>query len=161
MAGATAGDWGGRNRSSIEEIVCRLDKLLQAVDEASGPDADASGVEPDMIYDARRTLKAEEERARLFGADMFPNPGWVILLHLFVSGAEGRQVNIAGACAAAGVPETVALRHIAVLVAAKLIRRQSHHSHQTATHLRLTPSGEEKLCGYFSRAPRDEGAAAA
>jgi DNA-binding MarR family transcriptional regulator len=150
-----------RGLASIDDILNRIDTLLRIVDEVPEPDFSPAAVEAEVVEAAYRALKAEQERAQLFGADMFPNPGWAILLHLFVSGAEGRHVNSAGLCAPAGVPETVALRHLAVLVAAKLVRRQPHHSSADSIYLALTPEGKKRLCDYFSRAPRDRDAAAA
>jgi DNA-binding MarR family transcriptional regulator len=161
MAGGRSGSSARKRGSAIEEIVCRLDDLLRTVDEMPRPEPGSRGLEPDMIDAAARLLKAEQERAQQFGPDMFPNPGWAILLHLFVSRAQGRYVDMAAACATAGVAENVALRHVAVLVAAKLVRRQQIHADRGEIYLTLTPIGEERLCEYFNRAPRDKGAAAA
>jgi hypothetical protein len=161
VKGAKAASLTQRNGKGIEEIVWRLDNLLQAVDEVPAPDLGPSGLEPDLVVAARRMLKEEQERGQLFGPDMFPNPGWAIVLHLFVCAAEGRSVSLEGACAAAGVPEDVALRHIAVLVAAKLVRRQARHGYADTIYLTLTPAGETCLRGFFNRDPRDKDAAAA
>ena len=147
--------------ASIEDILCRIDNLLRIVDEVPSADLQLKGAGAEMVDAAARALKAEQERAEFFGPDMFPNPGWAILLQIFVSGAKGDAVDTDALCAAAGVPETVALRHLAVLVSAKLVRRQPRRGSPETTCLTLTPAGEKALCDYFSRAPRDRDAAAA
>ena len=147
--------------ASIEDILCRIDHLLRIVDEVpcAGLQLKVAGAE--MVEAAASALRAEQERATFFGADMFPNPGWAMLLQIYVSDARGNAVDTDALCAAAGVPETVALRHLAVLVSAKLVRRQPHAGRPEATCLALTPAGEKALCDYFSRAPRERDAAAA
>lgn len=154
------GSWAGRRDGGIEDIVLRLDDLLRAVEELPGGAAADKDVEAEMLDAARRTLDAERARGRLFSPDMFPNPGWAMLLHLLISGGEGRQVDTRAACAAAGVPENVALRHIAVLVAGKLVRREPGRD-DPATYLALTPLGKATLCEYFGGAPKARDAAAA
>ena len=147
--------------ASIEDILCRIDNLLRIVDEVPGADLPLGGAEAEIVEAASRALEAEQERAHHFGADMFPNPGWAMLLQIFVSRAKGGAVDTDMLCAAAGVPETVALRHLAVLVSAKLVRRQPHGGKPETSCLALTAAGEKALCDYFSRAPRERDAAAA
>jgi DNA-binding MarR family transcriptional regulator len=151
----------GAGLSSIEDILGRIDNLLNAVAEVPGSASPGSEMQAETVAAAYRALKAEQKRAQSFGADMFLNPGWAILLHLFVSGAEGRYVNSAGICAAAGVPEHVALRHLAVLVAAKLVRREGSQDNSATARLMLTAAGEKRLGEYFSPASPDRDAAAA
>jgi DNA-binding MarR family transcriptional regulator len=131
------------------------------VEEVPGSCVSASEVEAELVEAAHRALRAEQERSELFGPDLFPNPAWAMLLHLFVSDTEGRPVTSSGICAAAGVTETVALRNLAVLVTAKLVRRQPQPGNPGAIYLTLTPAGKERLCEYFSQRPRDRDAAAA
>jgi DNA-binding MarR family transcriptional regulator len=149
----------GTGLASVEDILCRIDNLLSLVEEVPGPDL--TSVDGGTVEAARNALQAEQDRARLFGADMFPNPGWAILLHLFVAGAEGEEVDSGALCAAAGVPDTVALRHLAVMVAAKLVTRRPHSNNPGATYLTLTPAGETALSDYFSRTPGARDAVAA
>jgi hypothetical protein len=151
----------GAGLASIEDLLGRIDNLLRIVDEVPGGQLQLKGAETEIVEAAGRALKVEQERARFFGAEMFFNPGWAILLHLFVSSANGRPVDTGNLCLAAGVPDTVALRHLAVLVSANFVRRRPNPDHPGATCLTLTALGEKALCDYFSRAPRERDAAAA
>ncbi len=145
----------------IEEIVRRLDELLRAMDEV--PAAGPAGIiaQDGMLEAARHALWAQRERERVFGRGLFADPAWDILLELFVAGAEGRQANVVSVCAAAGVPETVALRCIALLVAGKLVRRQPHSADPQGIYLVLSDSGAATLCEYLSQTMKDAGGAAA
>jgi DNA-binding MarR family transcriptional regulator len=151
----------GPGLASVEDILARVENLLRTVEELPGSCVSASDFEADLVEAAHRALRSEKKRSELFGAELFANPGWAMLLHLFVSSAEGRPVTSSGICAAAGVTETVALRHLAVLVTAKLVRRQPHPGNPGAIELALTPAGKKRLCDYFSQRPRDRDAAAA
>jgi hypothetical protein len=153
--------WTRRKASPIDEAIARLNELLRAVDEVSAPEIADDVVEEEIAAAALRAIKAEQERARLFGADLFPNPGWSILLHLFLSGLEGRQVSMAALCAATGLPEAVALRHVSVLVGANLVRRQAVKCDIQATYLMLSSEGKRRLCTYFNPGQTDRDAAAA
>jgi hypothetical protein len=147
--------------ASVEEILARVENLLRTVEEVPGSCVSPAEAEAELVEAACRALRAEQARSELFGRDLFPNPGWAMLLHLFVSDAEGRPVTSAGICAAAGVSETVALRHLAVLVTAKLVRRQPQPGNPGTIYLTLAPAGKKRLCDYFSQRPRDRDAAAA
>jgi DNA-binding MarR family transcriptional regulator len=149
----------GTGLATIEDILRRIDNLLRIVDEVPAPDL--SGVDGGIVEAARKALQAEQDRARLFGADMFPNPGWAILLHLFVAASEGHELDGDALSAAAGVPQPVALRHLATLVSAKLVRRQPHPDRPDATYLTLAPAGERALYEYLGRTPTNVDAAAA
>ena len=151
---------GGGKPGNIEDIVQRLDALLRTMDEV--PSGGASGaVRRDMLEAAQRSLAALRERERLFGAGLFTDPAWTILLQLFVAGEEGREAKSETLCVAAAVPETVALRCIALLVLAKLVKRRARLSEREGTYLELTEAGQARLCDYFNRVTADGGGAAA
>ena len=151
---------GEGQRGDIEDIVQRLDALLRTMDEVPGGAAPIP-VRQDIMEAARKSLSALRERGRLFGAGLFTDPAWTILLQLFVAGEEGRKAKAECVCAAASVPETVALRCIALLVSAKLVKRRPHAGDPAGTYLELTEAGRARLCEYFNRVMADGGGAAA
>lgn len=75
---------------------------------------------------------------------------WDILLDLYASGGEGRQVSVSSACLAACVPSTTALRHIARLVAQGLIERHAAPTDARRTFLTLTDQGQSTMDQYLS-----------
>ena len=156
----TSSPGGGGKPGDIEDVVKRLDALLRTMDEV--PAAAASmPVGQDIVEAGRRSLAALRERERLFGVGLFTDPAWTILIHLFVASEEGRTARAECVCAAAAVPETVAMPCIALLVSAKLVKRRPHHGDPQATYLELTEAAQVRLCDYFSRTMADGGGVAA
>jgi len=73
---------------------------------------------------ARAYLKARRARDNLFPPELFGEAAWDILLDLYVSEIEERDVSITSACVASGVAPTTALRWISKLLDAELIVRR-------------------------------------
>jgi DNA-binding MarR family transcriptional regulator len=73
---------------------------------------------------AEGILASRRLRDDLFGAEMFADPAWDMLLHLFVSGEQGRAVPVSCLCAASAVPQSTALRWIDTLANAGLLDRR-------------------------------------
>jgi DNA-binding MarR family transcriptional regulator len=61
---------------------------------------------------AKAWQRASAVRRRIFeeGESLFSDPGWDILLDLYIEDAEHRSVSVSSACIAAGVPPTTGLR---------------------------------------------------
>jgi PAS domain S-box-containing protein len=72
---------------------------------------------------ARRLYKARRTRERFFPPDLFSEPGWDLLLDLYVAHHEARTVTTLSACIAANVPSSTGLRWVEKLEAMALIAR--------------------------------------
>ena len=135
--GEAVADPDGQLRRSLREgddALARIDPLPPAA----------------LLAQARRLSAARLIRDRIFGRDLFPNPAWNILLELFVAAEEGRNVTIKGACVAAGVPQSTALRHIAHLIEVRLAGRAQHPSDARSAYLKLTDRGRARMVGFIS-----------
>ena len=73
---------------------------------------------------ARELWRERRLRTRYFAADLFAEPAWDMLLDLYASAAEGRKLGVRGACRAACVPPTTALRYVNALVGRGLLVRR-------------------------------------
>jgi hypothetical protein len=104
----------------------------------------------ELLAVARRFLLARQVRDEVFGNGEFLNPGWNILLELFIAGEEGRNVTIKSACVAACVPQSTALRHIAHLIDVQLAARAQHPSDARSAYLKLTEPGRMKMVAFLS-----------
>ncbi|MEA3042042.1 MAG: hypothetical protein QOC65_1531 [Sphingomonadales bacterium] len=135
--GETVADPGGEFRRSFREAEERMPAIEPL------PPAE-------LLSEARRLSAARLIRDRLFGRDLFPNPAWNILLELFVAAEEGRNVTIKGACVAAAVPQSTALRHIAHLIEVRLTARAQHPSDARSAYLKLTDRGRSKMVAFIS-----------
>jgi hypothetical protein len=73
---------------------------------------------------AAEILRARRQRERVFGANLFADPAWDMMLELFVQEDRGNTVHVSSLCMASAVPTTTALRWIGTLTEAKLIERR-------------------------------------
>ena len=69
-------------------------------------------------------LQSRRQRERVFGANLFADPAWDMLLELFVQEERGNVTHVSSLCMASAVPTTTALRWIGTLTEAKLIERR-------------------------------------
>jgi hypothetical protein len=120
---------GGRTVTSVERHVESSDTELAAV--------------------AQKYLRMRRKRADLFGADLFADPAWEILLDLFAAGIEGRVVSITSACIASGVPTTTALRWIALLVSRGLVCRAPDARDHRRSHLYLSTEAKATMAEWL------------
>lgn len=79
----------------------------------------------------------------------FGEPGWDILLDLFVAKLSGLKISITSVCIASQVPPTTALRWLAVLEAEGLIYKTVDAKDRRRTWVELTESGNESMTAYF------------
>ena len=74
-----------------------------------------------------------------FGADIFADPAWDIILDLYIHNSKHQDVCVTSACAAAMVPITTALRYITVLSDRGMIERSKNQKDGRSYLLRLSP----------------------
>jgi DNA-binding MarR family transcriptional regulator len=150
------GDWTGLAGGTGALLADPRDRMGGMRDE----DGDAlGGIEPlpaaDLLSAARRMATARRVRDQVFGFGLFLNPGWNILLELFVAGEEGRNVTIKSACVAACVPQSTALRHIAHLIDVRLAIRAQHPSDARSAYLKLTDRGRTRMVAFLTLSEGD------
>lgn len=149
---------GGRG---MDEIARRLDDLLKAMTEVPPPQPATASVEADQIAAARRERAERRQRDRVFGPAIFADHSWDILLDLFISLGEEREVTVFTICREMAVPEAPVLRCIATLIGAQLVLRQAQESDPRRMLLALTAQGFEMMSDYFNRMAATPGDAAA
>lgn len=91
----------------------------------------------------RAIAEYERRRARdtFVSEPIFREPGWDILLDLYIMAARGKRVAISSACIASNVPATTALRWLAILEGESLIGRASDDADQRRIYVELTETG--------------------
>lgn len=89
-----------------------------------------------QIYAMRRRRDASFE-----GYDLLGEPGWDILLDLFIGELEGARIQVSSVCLDAGVPSTTILRWLARLEQDGLIYRAADNIDGRRRFVRLTESG--------------------
>ena len=100
---------------------------------------------------ARKLLKQAALREAFFAPNLFAEPAWIMLLLLFISTAEGKNVSVSSLCFASRVPSTTALRWVRTLEGMKLVKRVRDPHDQRRTHMRLTIGGFSHMKNYLLR----------
>lgn len=169
LAVVTATRGGGRVREGGEEaerqarlnaeiarIAGRLAELGQADDRGPSGAADvhtgfaaASAAPAIDARGVRDVIRARRMRDRFFGAGLFEDPAWDMLLDLFAARLEGRQVSVSSLCIAAAVAPTTALRWINKLLAGGLFERAPDPVDRRRAFVALSPSAAEGIERYF------------
>ena len=110
---------------------------------------------------ARRLYALRRRRDSSFGADLFSEPAWDLLLHLFVAWAEDRRESVSSACDGAGAPATTALRKLAQLEEGGWIVREGDPADARRSYVRLSARATKKMRSLLKAAcPKKPGPAA-
>jgi hypothetical protein len=102
---------------------------------------------------AKASYRLRREREKLFGAGLFADPIWDMLLDLLIAAAEGRRVCVSSACIASSVPVSTALRHIAHMEKLGLVMRMPNPKDSRSSYVELTDDAVAKLIRHLSPAP--------
>ena len=70
---------------------------------------------------ARRLLDISRQAETMFDGTLLSNPGWDILLDLFIQRSEGKRISIISVCIAANAPTSTVLRYIEAMIASGAI----------------------------------------
>ena len=92
------------------------------------------------IYRDRRVRETFFDKQRIFG-----EPGWDILLDLYIASFDHTNVTVTSACAAANVPVTTALRWLSLLEKDGLVVRSPDARDQRRMFVSLTPRATELM----------------
>lgn len=94
---------------------------------------------------ARHILKFRRSRDTIFGDGIFADPAWDMLLDLFVSAYDRRQVSVSSLCIAAAAPATTALRWITTLEQDGLVWKAPDPRDGRRIYVSLTEEGLQKI----------------
>ncbi len=95
-----------------------------------------------QLYEARRRRDAAASIKGLFG-----EPGWDILLDLYIARTARTALQVSSVCAGAGVPSTTILRWIARLEREGLIIRTADQDDARRRFVSLTSHGLKLITG--------------
>ena len=118
---------------------------------ANEPEDRVSPCDPVLAEAARQLWRFRRERRRIFNDAAFANPGWDILLDVYVASADGERLSTKSACLAATVPKSTALRYLTRLCELQLVTRVPHPSDNRTKWIELTPEGLEQMEMYLAR----------
>ncbi len=138
----------------FDEVDARLSEIKRMFTRLTGDSASdrppAEVARPIGRLDlARLLLWGRGLLEREVAADLFADPAFNILLTLYVSRSEGRDVSTSAACTASGVPTTTALRWINALARRGMVHKRSLASDRRFTYLELNEATSTALDRFF------------
>lgn len=98
---------------------------------------------------AEALYRSRQRRAHFFPQDLLGEPGWDLLLDLFIQRSRGHLISTTSACIASGVPPTTALRWISVLEARGLVTRTKADGDHRVNNIALTGLGADMVREYL------------
>jgi DNA-binding MarR family transcriptional regulator len=149
-----------RLNTEVARIAEALARLTRAEIEGDAPAAPIVGdrtnrygappalVEPSAA-DVRRAIRARRLRDQFFGATLFEDPGWDMLLDLYAAELERGRVSVSSLCIAAAVAPTTALRWIARMTDTGLFERRPDLLDRRRAFMVLSDRASEAMRGYI------------
>lgn len=124
---------------------------LQVADEA-GPPATAGrvGRAPGSEL-AAWLLIARRLREEIFGADLFSDPAWDILLDVYAGHGRGERIQISSLAPMSGVPSSTARRWAHKLIDLGLLERERDEHDHRLTYIRLSKHGHDRIMAFVRR----------
>lgn len=98
----------------------------------------------------RSVIRQRQMRARFFPSDFFADPAWDMLLDLTAARVERAKVSVTSLCIASGVPPTTALRWIAQMTEAGLLRREDDTHDRRRAFIALTDQAADGMARFFA-----------
>lgn|GEM_PF-830972 len=119
--------------------------ILPSSDEGEAVEIDDSmlGTLASKIYNDRR------KRAEHLPAILLGEPGWDILLDLYIAEKRNRLVTVGDACLASNAPHTTAQRVLRTLEDSALIKRSPDVSDKRRIYVALTRKAEHAVTSYL------------
>lgn len=139
--------------AEMRDLAGSLLRLADAFDQDWSPEgvqasfhwpSGAAKIEKNSLELAKRAtllVKQREMREKFLPKDLFGEPAWNMLLDLFIQFAGGAKVSGKSLSIAAGCPQTTALRHLARLEEAGLVKREPSRHDARVTLYSLTKQG--------------------
>lgn len=103
----------------------------------------------------KRIMEMRALRASFFGADLFADPAWNMILDLAIARVEYRRISVSSLCIASDVPNTTALRWIGMLLDAQIFERFDDPQDKRRSFIALSDKGVAKVSSYFAACDSD------
>jgi DNA-binding transcriptional ArsR family regulator len=103
---------------------------------------------------ARSLRRWRRDREVYFGAGLFGEPGWDLLLDLYIARCEGKTRSTKSADIGATLARPRVLRWLTKLEEAKLVVRRQAHDNDQLTLIALTDEAFERMTEHLERLSR-------
>lgn len=101
-------------------------------------------------YTARRLLEISRQASAVLEGSLLSNPGWDILLDLFIQRSEGKRISIISVCVAANAPTSTVLRYLQALMDSGTIVKASSPDDSQGLLVELSDAAYAKMSAILS-----------
>ena len=119
------------------------------VRQAQPPPSDRSVSDSALINVARLIYQSRRRRAEHFGAALFSEPAWDMLLALYLYGQRYGHLSVTRLAEAVQVPLTTAIRWLDYLESARLVTRHNAPTDRRKVMIALSATGRTALDDYL------------
>lgn len=131
----------------LNELISKIEMSQHTLDDDAplpSPTAD------DWLEAAMDAYNMRRHREKVFGAaQLFGEPTWDILLDLFIAELRNVKMQTTSVCIGAQVPQTTALRWLALLERENLVRRYRDSGDSRRVYIQLTELALKKMVQIF------------
>lgn len=143
--------------NDLADIAEKLGDLATQIRDASSGGAPRLGAIPHSpgskahLLALARLMYAQRRRrcAIIGGPELFGEPGWDILLDLYIAYAQGKHVSVSSACIGSAAPPTTGLRWLGILQDEGLVEREKDPRDHRRVNVRLSNDGIQKMERYL------------
>jgi hypothetical protein len=100
---------------------------------------------------ARRIQSQHRLRDEVLGAELFGDPGWDLMLDLYIAQASGRPVSITSAAIGSGKPISTGLRWVKLLIERGRVVRVADPNDRRRFYLHLTSPAVNAMEDFLAR----------
>jgi len=146
-------------RSRVLEVALELILATSPADILEfGADSHASALSPNLDFLkelpirtwAEFTVSMRRHREVLFGADLFGDPAWDILLEVLIAEIDARPLNVSNACVVGNMPMSTGLRWVVKLEEDGFIKRVPDQHDRRVSWVRMTAQGIRYMAEHFN-----------
>lgn len=131
-----------------------IGRIAAFVDQHRGNDGGAELVESRdamrSAYTARRLLEISRQANAVLEGSLLSNPGWDILLDLFIQRSEGKRISIISVCVAANAPTSTVLRYLQAMMDSGTIVKTSSPDDSQGLLVDLSDTAYAKMSAFLS-----------
>lgn len=121
------------------------DSLIRHFEITPAPRQSAREQNASFATRLERLIRFRRAREAAFGAELFADPAWDMMLDLCLAAESDRQVSVSSLCIAASVPSTTALRWLGALEEKGLVQRDADPVDRRRFFVRLSAESNAAL----------------
>ena len=106
----------------------------------------------ELVAFAKRISAMRGCRNNFLSDDLLGEPGYDMMLALFIADADGHRLTVSDLTRASGVPSTTALRWMATLQERGLTRRRLNNLDARMVFIELEPKGRDQVAAFLKKA---------